>query len=285
MGEDKGYHAESFGRNRQMVAAATAVNAEKHTIDLITEADITTARRLIAQHRELTGERLSLTAYVVACLARTFDGFPKFNCFRQGRRLIVLDDLTISVLVEREIDGENVPEPLGIQAANRKTFRQIHDELRAAQQHAGQRLGAATGMAWIRFIPGFLLRTFIRLASRNIGMQKRYGVVAVTAVGMFGSGPLWLVPLTGATVTVAVGAIAQRMARVDGVLQEREYLCLTVSFDHDIVDGAPAARFTSRFTQQLSSGEELRDCVGHIALQSENKVADRTIANLAVNQR
>ena len=262
MGEGKGYHVEPFGPNRRMVAAAAAVNAEKHTIHLITEADITTARRLIAEHRERTGERLSLTAYVVACLARTFDGFPKFNAFRQGRRLIVLDDLTISVLFEREIDGENVPEPVGIQAANRKTFRQINDELRAAQQHEGQRLGAATGMAWIRFIPGFLLRTFIRLASRNIGMQKRYGVAGVTAVGMFGAGPLWLVPLTSATVTVAVGAIAQRTARVDGVLQEREVLCLTVSFDHDIVDGAPAARFTSSFTQHLASGEELRDCVG-----------------------
>ena len=277
MGEGKGYHAEPFGPNRRMVAAASAVNAEKHTIHLITEADITAARRLIAEHRERTGERLSLTAYVVACLARTFDGFPKFNAFRQGRRLIVLDDLTISVLFEREIDGESVPEPVGIQAANRKTFRQINDEIRAAQQHGGERLGAATGMAWIRFIPGFLLRTFIGLAARNIGMQKRYGVAGVTAVGMFGAGPLWLVPLTSATVTVAVGSIAQRTAWFDGVLQEREVLCLTLSFDHDIVDGAPATRFTRRFTQLLSSAEELCDCGGQAAAQSEFKAADQPV--------
>ncbi len=222
---------------------------------------------------------MSLTAYVVACLARTFDSFPQFNSFRQGRRLIVLDDLTISVLFEREIDGESVPEPVGIQAANRKTFRQIHDEIRAAQQHAGERLGAATGMGWIRFIPGLLLRTFIRLASRDIGMQKRYGVAGVTAVGMFGAGPLWLVALTSATVTVAVGSIAQRTAWVDGVLQEREYLCLTLSFDHDIVDGAPAARFTSRFTQHLASGEELRDCAGDTAVPAQNEAAAQTVAS------
>jgi len=89
----------------------------------------------------------------------------------------VLDDLTISVLFEREIDGENVPEPVGIQAANRKTYRQLNDKLRAAQQHAEQRLGSAPGTEWIRFIPSFLLRSFVRLASRNIGMQKRFGVV------------------------------------------------------------------------------------------------------------
>jgi pyruvate/2-oxoglutarate dehydrogenase complex dihydrolipoamide acyltransferase (E2) component len=90
-------------------------------------------------------------------------------------------------------------------------------------------------------------------------MQKRFGVVGVTAVGMFGSGPMWLVPLTSATVTVAVGAIVKRPALVDGGLQEREHLCLTVSFDHDIVDGAPAARFLSRFAELLSCGDDLRD--------------------------
>jgi pyruvate/2-oxoglutarate dehydrogenase complex dihydrolipoamide acyltransferase (E2) component len=96
----------------------------------------------------------------------------------------------------------------------------------------------------------------------TIHMQKRFGVVGVTAVGMFGSGPMWLIPLTSATVTVAVGAIAKRLVLVDGGLQEREHVCLTVSFDHDIVDGAPAARFTSRFAELLSSGDELRDSVG-----------------------
>jgi 2-oxoacid dehydrogenases acyltransferase (catalytic domain). len=160
-----------------MVAASAAVGRESNTIHLMTEVDITGPRRLITEHREHTGERLSLTGYVVACLARTLAEFPRFNSFRRGSRLIVLDDLTISVLFEREIDGENVPEPVGIQAANRKTYRQLNDKLRAAQQHAEQRLGSAPGTEWIRFIPSFLLRSFVRLASRNIGMQKRFGVV------------------------------------------------------------------------------------------------------------
>ena len=105
------------------------------------------------------------------------------------------------------------------------------------------------GQAWVRFVPGFLLKTMTRVASRDIGIQKRYGVAGVTAVGMFGSGPMWLIPLTGATVTVA--SVRSRRARRSSTatLQEREHLCLTVSFDHDIVDGAPAARFTSRFAR------------------------------------
>lgn len=275
MRKHKGYRVKPFGGNRQMVAASSAIGRENDTIHLMTEVDVTGPRRLIAEHRESTGEKLSLTAYVVTCLARTFDDFPDFNSFRKGGRLIVLDDLTISVLFEREIEGENIPEPVGIQAVNRKTYRQVNDELRAAQSQREQRLGSSTGTAWIRFIPAFLLRTFIRLASRNIEMQKRFGVVGVTAVGMFGSGAMWLIPLTSATVTVSVGAIAKRPALINGALQEREYLCLTVSFNHDIIDGAPAARFASRFGELLSSSDELCDLIRDAGSESRNAVLDR----------
>jgi pyruvate/2-oxoglutarate dehydrogenase complex dihydrolipoamide acyltransferase (E2) component len=257
MSEGKGYRAEPFGFNREMVAASAAISKEKDTIHLITEADITRPREWINQFFQRTGERLSLTGYVTACLARTMAEFPRFNSFHKGGNLIVLDDLTISVLFEREIRGEFVPEPVGIQQAQKKSYRQIHDEIRAAQNRKVEHIGSSTGIAWVRFIPGFLLRLFVRLASQDIGMQKRYGVVGVTAVGMFGAGSLWLVPLTNATVTVAISSIVRRPVPVDGKAREREFLCLTVSFDHDIVDGAPAARFSRRFAEILSAGEEI----------------------------
>jgi len=39
----------------------------------------------------------------------------------------------------------------------------------------------------------------------------------------------------------------------------REYLQLTVAFDHDIVDGAPAARFTKRLVEVLETGSVLEE--------------------------
>jgi pyruvate/2-oxoglutarate dehydrogenase complex dihydrolipoamide acyltransferase (E2) component len=240
-----------------MLAASVAVDKERHTIHSITEVDITEPRRLIREHRQRTGERLSLTAYVIACLARAVAENPELNSFRRGRTLVILDDVTISVLIERELDGERIPEPLGIRAAQAKTYRQIHDEIRAAQSHEADHLGGLSGMGWVRFIPGFLLRAFIRAASHSVSMAGRYGVVAVTAVGMFGKGPVWFIPLSAATVLVTVGGIVERPAVRDGRLEEREHLCLTVSFDHDLVDGAPAARFISRLTDLIASGEGL----------------------------
>lgn len=54
----------------------------------------------------------------------------------------------------------------------------------------------------------------------------------------------------------------ERPRIVDGRVEGREHLCLTLSFDHDIIDGAPAARFTNRLSQVLAGGELLRDDLG-----------------------
>jgi len=256
------YQTIPFTLNRQMVAASTSVGREQSNIHAIIEVDVAKPRRLMREFKERTGERLSLTAYVTACLAKVVSEHPKFNSFRKGRKLILLEDVTISVLVEREIDGEIVPENLGIRAAQAKTYRQINDEIRAAQQHASDALGGLSGITWLRFIPGSLFRIFVKLASKNISMMQRYGAVGVTAVGMFGpkNQAVWLVPIVGgATTAVAVGGIVERPCINDGQLESREHLCLTITLNHDIIDGAPAARFVKRFSELLSTGDILAD--------------------------
>jgi pyruvate/2-oxoglutarate dehydrogenase complex dihydrolipoamide acyltransferase (E2) component len=56
-----------------------------------------------------------------------------------------------------------------------------------------------------------------------------------------------------------VGSIVERPTTRDGSLEVREHLCLTVSFDHDIVDGAPAARLVRRLSELIGTGEALSD--------------------------
>jgi pyruvate/2-oxoglutarate dehydrogenase complex dihydrolipoamide acyltransferase (E2) component len=260
--QEPAYRAVPLSRNRRMMAATLDIARQQNNIQAMIEVDISEARRIIQEHRRQAGERLSLTAYVVACLARAVAEHPQLNAFRKGGNLILLDNVTISVLVEREVAGEMMPENLGIRFAQKKTLRQIHDQIRAAQEHADDGLGGLSGATWVRFIPGFLMRTFIRLASRNITMMDRYGAVGVTAVGMFGSKneAMWLLPLVGgATVAVAVGGIVERPSLQNGRVENHEHLCLTVTFNHEIVDGAPAARFLKTFSAHLKSGDLLRD--------------------------
>ena len=181
---NRGYTSERISFNRKMVAASAAVTARKSTIHSLCETDVTLPRRMMREHFERTGEKLSFTAYIVYCLAQVVKEHPHLNAFKRWNRLITLDDVTVSVLVEREISGERVPEPLAIEAAQKLTFREINERIRSARVRTDSSLGGFSGMTWIRRIPGFLLKAFVRLADRNIRLAKRYGKVAVTAVGV-----------------------------------------------------------------------------------------------------
>ena len=48
---------------------------------------------------------------------------------------------------------------------------------------------------------------------------------------------------------------------LNGQLENREYLCVTISLDHDIVDGAPAARFIQRLKELVESGHKISDFI------------------------
>jgi pyruvate/2-oxoglutarate dehydrogenase complex dihydrolipoamide acyltransferase (E2) component len=117
MGRKGGYRVEPFSPNRSLAAASAAVCRERDTIHGITEVDASEPRRLLQDHRERTGEVLSFTAYVVACLVRAVSENPYLNAMRKGGKLILRDDITVGVLVERAIDGERVQEPFGVHAA------------------------------------------------------------------------------------------------------------------------------------------------------------------------
>ena len=51
-----------------------------------------------------------------------------------------------------------------------------------------------------------------------------------------------------------VGGIAKKPGVVKERIEIREYLDLTISIDHDVVDGAPMVRFVNRFRELFESG-------------------------------
>jgi pyruvate/2-oxoglutarate dehydrogenase complex dihydrolipoamide acyltransferase (E2) component len=257
MNQKAGYRTIPFTFNRRAVRASATVSREKNTYHCITEVDISTPRKLIRDYYQKTGIKLSLTAYIVTCLAQTIKDHPLLNSFLKGNKQIILDDITVSVLIERELKGEKVPEPVAISFAQTKTYLQINKEIRAAQNPQGEQLGNLSKATWIRFIPGILLKPFIKIADKNIKMGKRYGKVAVTAVGMFNKASIWFVPHGTATVLITVGGIETKLVKENDIIMEKEHLCLTVSFNHDIVDGAPAARFMEQLMETIKSGKLL----------------------------
>ena len=59
--------------------------------------------------------------------------------------------------------------------------------------------------------------------------------------------------------TLVVGGLAHKPCLVDTGIEEHAYLCLTLTLDHDVIDGAPAARFARRLTQLIESGAGLQE--------------------------
>jgi pyruvate/2-oxoglutarate dehydrogenase complex dihydrolipoamide acyltransferase (E2) component len=92
--------------------------------------------------------------------------------------------------------------------------------------------------------------------------KRLEGTVVVTSVGMFGEGGGWGIGfLPTHTLGLTVGGIAQKPGVHDGQVEAREYLNLTISFDHDIVDGAPAARFTRELIELIEMATVLEEAV------------------------
>jgi pyruvate/2-oxoglutarate dehydrogenase complex dihydrolipoamide acyltransferase (E2) component len=79
--------------------------------------------------------------------------------------------------------------------------------------------------------------------------------VTLSAVGMFGNGAGWGIPPTIPSLCwITVGGIGHKPEVLDGRTAVRDCLSLTVSFDHNMIDGAPAARFTQRLKELIESG-------------------------------
>jgi pyruvate/2-oxoglutarate dehydrogenase complex dihydrolipoamide acyltransferase (E2) component len=254
MKKGKGYNKKRLDFTRKLVIASVNGN-KKNAIHCVARIDVTNPRRVRTEHFNRTGEKLSFTAYIVKCFAETVKEFPEMNSFIRGRNLIILEDINISVLVERELDGVKVPEPLSIKQADNKSIRDIQDEIRKAQDNEGNQIGNLSNASWVNYIPGFLLKTFIKIADRNISMAKKYGKIAVTAVGMHSSSSSWFIPHGTATVLLTIGSIIkENVLKEDGSFESREILHLTASFDHEIIDGSPAARFMKRLEEVLSGG-------------------------------
>ncbi len=229
----------------------------------LVEVDVTKARQALREHKASTGESLSFTAFIATCLGRAVDEHKAVQAYRKGRKhLILFDEVDVLTMVESHSGELILPVAYIIRAANKKTFREIHEEIRSAQAHKVQIAQVWKRMQWFVCLPAFVRNGFWRVVRKNPHLLKRVvGTVTLTAIGMFGEGAGWGIPFRNAnhTLMITLGGIGEKPGIVDGHIVIREYLSMTLSMDHDIIDGAPAARFTERLKDLIESGYGLLD--------------------------
>ena len=128
------YHVRPVPRMRRLVVDQAWLALRKHMIHGLIEVDVTTARQAIRDHQAATGERLSFTAFLVACLGHAVGANTELQAYKDWRgRLIVFDDVDVVTIVEIVADGQSFPLAHIVRAANRRSVREIHDEIRAVQ--------------------------------------------------------------------------------------------------------------------------------------------------------
>jgi pyruvate/2-oxoglutarate dehydrogenase complex dihydrolipoamide acyltransferase (E2) component len=253
-----GHRVLPFPRSRRIITDGGRLAARHHTVNALLEADVTRARQAIREERSRTGSGLSLTAFLVGSIGRAIAEQPDVQAYRDWRsRLVVFDHVDVNTQVASEVEGRPLPVPHLFRSVDARSFRSIHDEIRAMQGAAPTSAEAAF-MRWFGYLPWFSRSIFYRALFLDPRIVKRtYGTVGVSAVGMFGRGAAWGIGFGIHTLEIMLGGISKEPRLVDGGVEEREILHLTLAADHDIVDGAPLARFAARLVERIEQAEGL----------------------------
>lgn len=253
--EREKFKTESIPKMRRFALDAGNLGRRRHIVHGLIEVDVTEIRNFIRKHKLETGETLSFTAFIILCLSKAIENNPHLQAYRNWRnQLVMFEDVNITAMVEIDSDGKKIPIPHIFKAVNPKSYDDIHNEIRSTQKNPRQTV-ESNFMDWFLIFPAFIRRTFYWAVMRMPYLSRPYSSsVMVSAVGMFGLGGGWAITMPNFTLTVAVGGMAKKPGVVEDKIEIREYLDLTISIDHDVVDGAPMVRFVSYFRELVENG-------------------------------
>lgn len=249
------FTVQPFPATRQLMVDGGRMGRQKHTVHGLVEFDITRARESLRTHNLQTGENLSFSAFFLFCLGKAIEADRQMHAYRDWRnRLVIFDEVDVNMLFEVEEEGGKTIRPHILRGVNTMSTRDIQAEIRDFQS-GHQTSRESKFIDWFVRLPGFIRRMFFWILFSNPRLIKDYyGTVLVTSIGMFGSGSGWGIPVPNHTLQLTLGGVGEKPGVVDHRVEVRTYMSVTISFDHDIVDGAPVARFIQRLKKLVEKG-------------------------------
>lgn len=257
------YQVKPFSKSRKNIVLILREGWRRHSVHGVIEVDVTKGRKLIREYKQQAGKDISFTGWIIKCVAQALSEHKELNALRHGRnKIVVFDDVDVAIPVERSTGSEIRPMAYILRRANEKSVLEITEEIRGVQD---EKVDDSTqllskNLTWLeRFAlnsPFFVKKFLLWFSRQNAILKKKYmGTIGVTSIGMKGRFPGWVVPLGGTTTFLFVlGGITRKPGVFDDEILIREYLDVTVSVDHDIVDGGPLARFVDRFIELVELG-------------------------------
>jgi len=257
------YRIEEFPDSRLATIDIGRVSKLKHHMQALMEVDVTEARRLINEKKKQK-IAVSFNSWLIKCISLAVEDNREIHGVRKGRKKIVLfEDVDISIIIEREIKGHKVPLPYVIRKTNEKSISEIYKEINKGQNQSISNegnyvLGEKKNEIMMKLyyiLPSILRRLVWKVLIQNPLLTKeQMGTVAVTSVGMMGKLNGWVIPVSVHPLTFAVGSIIKKPGVIHNQIEIREMLYITVLADHDVIDGAPAMRVLTKLTNMIEKG-------------------------------
>jgi pyruvate dehydrogenase E2 component (dihydrolipoamide acetyltransferase) len=196
-------------------------------VTLTSEVDMTEAaalyKKLVPEIQKSYNTKLTYTDILVKAAARALADHPLCNAALIGYEIRVYSSKNIGIAVASET-GLMVPV---LKNADTRPLGELSVELKALVERC--RTGKQTGD------------------------DLSGGTFTITNLGAFGIDTFDPIIVPPQSCILGVCRIAQKPAVADGAIAIRSMMNICLSFDHRVLDGAPAARFVQRLKELLES--------------------------------
>ncbi len=183
--------------------------------------------KLLPEIENKVQSRVTYTDMLVKVLAQTLEEYPILNSTLEDEEIKILENINIGIAVDTGI-GLVVPV---VREANKKSLTEI----------------------------ALLTKKLIEKArSGNLALNEATGgTFTITNLGMFGIDQGTPIINPPEIAILGVGRIAEKPVVIDGRVEIRPMMNITLSFDHRVIDGALAARFLQNMKQKIEKPYEV----------------------------
>ncbi|MGE0076455.1 MAG: 2-oxo acid dehydrogenase subunit E2 [Bacteroidales bacterium] len=256
------YRIQKFPNSRIASIDVCDIGKQKHHVAGLVEFDVTQSRQKIREYNKTHTGKISFTAWLISVISQAVKEYDASASFLIGKnKLIVFDDINVSIIVEKNVTGTKVPIPLVIEKANELSVEAIAKQIADAKSIAFtekeivlQRKTRKLETVYY-WLPGFIRRYIWKFMLKHPRTAfSKMGNVAFTSVGMMGKVNGWFIPISVHPICFGVSSIVKKPLVINDRIEIREVLNMSILFDHDVIDGAPMARFISGLSKNIESG-------------------------------
>jgi pyruvate/2-oxoglutarate dehydrogenase complex dihydrolipoamide acyltransferase (E2) component len=256
------YKIQEFPRSRITTIDVCEIGKQKHYITALLQLDVSKSRQKIKEYNKANAAKISFLAWLISVISSTIKQYEIISSYLTGKnKRMVFEDINVSIVVEKDLQGQKVPIPLVIEKANEKSIETITMQIVDARNEKLTEkdivLHKKTNqLEKIYFVlPGFIRRTVWRYLLRHPKLAfKKMGNVAFTAIGMIGKVNGWFIPASVHPICFGISSVMKKPVVIDDKIEIREMLNMTILIDHDVIDGAPMARFIRDLSLNIENG-------------------------------